>query len=323
MSTNFPGSLDALTNPSGGDSITSPDHAAQHANANDAIEAIEAKVGTGASAPTNNKLFIGTGAGTSAWTKDAPTGAIVGISDSQTLTNKVLTSPTINTPVITNPTLTTDSVFEFTAANGVAVDGLNIKDSKLNTNDSVVTSNITDLAVTTAKINAGAVTTAKINDDAVDYTKVAAGFVVQVVMTTFSAVSTTTTVIPADDTIPQIGEGAEFMTRAITPKSTTNRLIIEAMIAGSSSIGTDSVAALFQDSTTDALAASAAFNATGTARLLIPVGHEMAAGTTSSTTFRIRCGPGAAATFTFNGFSAGRIFGAISKSYIKITEIQV
>lgn len=89
---------------------------------------------------------------------------LVDLSSPQTLTGKTLTSPTINTATIANPTLTVDTVSEFTAANGVTVDGLNIKDSKLNTNNSVVTANITDLAVTTAKINTDAVT-----DDKLDY----------------------------------------------------------------------------------------------------------------------------------------------------------
>lgn len=80
---------------------------------------------------------------------------LVDLSTSQTLTNKTLTSPTINTPTINNPTLNTDTVSEYTAANGVTVDGLNIKDGKLNTNNSVVTANITDTAVTPAKLQSG------------------------------------------------------------------------------------------------------------------------------------------------------------------------
>lgn len=85
----------------------------------------------------------------------APTfpATVVTTTGSQTLTNKVLTAPTINTPTITNPTLTTDSINEFTSANGVTVDGLNIKDGKLNTNNSVVTANITDASVTYAKLS--------------------------------------------------------------------------------------------------------------------------------------------------------------------------
>ena len=78
--------------------------------------------------------------------------AVVTLTGSQTLTNKILTSPTINTATIVNPTLTVDSISEFTSSNGVTVGGLNIKSSKLNTNNSVVTTNITDANVTSAKL---------------------------------------------------------------------------------------------------------------------------------------------------------------------------
>lgn len=50
------------------------------------------------------------------------------------------TTPTLVTPKV-------DTINESTSANGVTVDGLNIKDGKLNTNNSVVTSNITNQAV--------------------------------------------------------------------------------------------------------------------------------------------------------------------------------
>ena len=45
MATNFPNSLDNLTNPASTDPTTAPSHSEQHTNANDAIEALEAKVG--------------------------------------------------------------------------------------------------------------------------------------------------------------------------------------------------------------------------------------------------------------------------------------
>jgi hypothetical protein len=41
MPTNFPASVDSLTNPVSNDSLNSPSHSLQHANANDAIEAVE------------------------------------------------------------------------------------------------------------------------------------------------------------------------------------------------------------------------------------------------------------------------------------------
>ena len=58
MTTNFPTSLDALTNPTSTDSLTSPSHADQHANANDAIEALEAKVGVDGSAVTTSVDYL-------------------------------------------------------------------------------------------------------------------------------------------------------------------------------------------------------------------------------------------------------------------------
>lgn len=130
--TNYPTSLDSLVNPSSSDTTTAVDHAAQHANVNDAVEALEAKLGIGASVAASGKLLRGTGAGASAWDKDAPTGTIVGTTDSQTLTNKTLTSPTINTAIINNPTLKTDTIAEFTANAGVTIDGVLLKDNKVN-----------------------------------------------------------------------------------------------------------------------------------------------------------------------------------------------
>lgn len=61
MATNFPTSVDVLTNPVSNDSLNSPSHSAQHANANDAIEAIEGYLLTGAGAAGLVKL-IPTGA---------------------------------------------------------------------------------------------------------------------------------------------------------------------------------------------------------------------------------------------------------------------
>lgn len=52
MTTNFPSGLDDFTNPTSGDTLDSPDHATQHADVNDAVEALQAKVGVNGSAVT-------------------------------------------------------------------------------------------------------------------------------------------------------------------------------------------------------------------------------------------------------------------------------
>jgi hypothetical protein len=92
MATNFPTSLDTLTNPSASDSVATVSHSSQHANANDAIEALQAKVGADSSAVTTShdyKLSEVTGSD-----------KVVGKTATQTLTNKTLTSPTISGPTI-------------------------------------------------------------------------------------------------------------------------------------------------------------------------------------------------------------------------------
>jgi hypothetical protein len=143
---NYPTSLDAFANPTTNDFLNSPNHVQQHSDINDAVEALEAKLGISASTPTSGKLLRGTGSGSSAWDKDAPTGTIVGTSDSQTLTNKTLTSPTINTAIINNPTLKTDTIAEWTSNAGVTIDGVLLKDAKMNG------SYLTDESVTTTQL---------------------------------------------------------------------------------------------------------------------------------------------------------------------------
>ncbi|MDA9680186.1 hypothetical protein N9U06_01865 [Gammaproteobacteria bacterium] len=77
-----------------------------------------------------------------------------------------------------NNILKTDTISEVTSANGVTIDGLNIKDSKIVTANSVDsdvyvdgsidTAHIADLNVTTGKIAADAITGAKIADNAIN-----------------------------------------------------------------------------------------------------------------------------------------------------------
>lgn len=77
------------------------------------------------------------------------------ISTVQTFTNKTLTSPVITGGSIDNSTITVDSIAGHTTSTVVSVAGLSISNGVLNSNNSVVTANITDSAVTPAKLLAG------------------------------------------------------------------------------------------------------------------------------------------------------------------------
>ena len=150
-----------------------------------------------------------------------------------------------------------------------------------------------------------------------------AGDVVSVVSTQTGAVATGALTIPLDDTIPQITEGNEFMTLAITPASATNILQIDVVMALSNSSGAGTmIAALFQDATANALACEAQVVANSSVLLNLKFTHRMVAGTTSATTFRARAGFSVAATTTFNGATSARLFGGVLSSSITITEIK-
>lgn len=149
-------------------------------------------------------------------------------------------------------------------------------------------------------------------------------WVVQRVSTQTGAVATGTTVMPVDDTIPQNTEGDQYMTLSITPKLSTNILKIEAIAHASSSIGSTGIsAALFQDTTANALSATVVSQSSAGQAIEVKLVHTMAAGTTSATTFKIRIGSAGAATTTFNGISSARLFGGVLISSIVITEYAV
>ena len=136
------------------------------------------------------------------------------------------------------------------------------------------------------------------------------------------ALATSATLIPYDDTIPQITEGVELMTVTITPKSATNRLRIEfdGVINCSTSAGVGSVA-LFQDATANALTARGGFGADSGKSWNCGFSHEMVAGTTSATTFRVRFGPDGGTAY-ING-NAARKFGGVQAARLRVTEIAV
>ncbi len=163
-----------------------------------------------------------------------------------------------------------------------------------------------------------------VNAEALD-----AGVPVQIVQTDFSAFASSAGVtIPYDNTIPQIGEGFEVMTRSITPKFATSDLLVEAHIYGSinGSLG-EFIGAMFRDATGNAIAAdSVTVPGNGYLALLI-LRAKVSAASTSATTFRVRLGAAGTQNVAFNGFAAGgsggtEVFSSASKSTLRVTEVR-
>jgi hypothetical protein len=151
---------------------------------------------------------------------------------------------------------------------------------------------------------------------------VATGRTVQIVEDTDSAVATTTTVMPIDDTIPQNTEGAEFLSVSITPTNAASKLIVDWELNVSTNTGgVNLAAALFVDSEANARMARAT-NA-GNTNTMSEIGgsYMMTAGGTSAITFAIRGGPESAGTMTVNGENAARRFGGVAYSFLRVREI--
>ncbi len=147
--------------------------------------------------------------------------------------------------------------------------------------------------------------------------------VLQVVSTQDGTMSQHTTAMPFDNTIPQNDEGEEIMTRAITPAATSHRLMITVNVFFAHDNNINVGIALFQDSTANALASGFVHMATGAADEPhhISFVHEMEAGTTSETTFKVRLGGSDGTTTTWNGVSGSQRMGGSFASSITIMEI--
>ena len=79
MAINFPTSLDNFTNPSSGNTLDSPSHSLQHSDLNDAVEALETKLGVGASpagSATAGQVLTISAAGTSTWSTPSAGGLV-------------------------------------------------------------------------------------------------------------------------------------------------------------------------------------------------------------------------------------------------------
>lgn len=196
MATNFPASQDnntTLPNPTGSSTQNNPDHASLHTTENGAIIALEAKLGTGASTPSSTNLLVSTGTGTSAWSKLAPTGTIVGTSDTQTLTNKTLTSPTINAPTITNATISVDTITGFTTSNSGTIYGIPVTLGVISSANTVNGSSLVANSVPAASIVNASLTSTQIATNGVSAANLATNAITLGIGQITAALNTTST----------------------------------------------------------------------------------------------------------------------------------
>ena len=151
------------------------------------------------------------------------------------------------------------------------------------------------------------------------------GSVVQIAGNATGAFASGTTVIPFDNTIPQSGEGDQYLTQTIVPGSGANMLRVTSFVQLYNSAGSAAlIACLFRDSTADALATAYFLPQAGGAQSggdELTIRHSLLAGAAASTAFKVRAGAHVAGTTSFNGYAAAGIFGGTCASSIQIEEI--
>ena len=150
------------------------------------------------------------------------------------------------------------------------------------------------------------------------------GDLIQSIRGTYTAAATTTSTFPFDDTPPLIAEGAQISANldlAITPTALANLLLSRARISfGDAATADCVVVGLFQDATSECLAAWSHNSDAANATSQIVGTHQFQAATTSSTTLALRIG-GQGTTITFNGVSGGRKWGGAWYSEHIVEEI--
>jgi hypothetical protein len=153
---------------------------------------------------------------------------------------------------------------------------------------------------------------------------VASAVIVDRAYDAYTTSASLTTNIPYDDTIPQNTEGTQVLTAPITPKTTTNRVRVRAVLwGGPATSDGQMIAALFRNSTANALhtvsARGLASSPVGTAMLVLE--FEDSPGSVSTQTYNIRVGGPSGGSIWLNGDSAGRKFGGASRCTLVLEEI--
>jgi hypothetical protein len=148
-----------------------------------------------------------------------------------------------------------------------------------------------------------------------DWTKI-----VQSKITEYTSTGGTSVNIPWDDTIPQNTEGEEFFSVSITPKSASNSLDILVVVNCSASTNAQICCALFRDSETSAISATAEYTTGASTPQILILRKRILAGSTSAQTFKVRVGAQTGTAY-INSISAGRKFGGVLISSITVQEV--
>ena len=146
---------------------------------------------------------------------------------------------------------------------------------------------------------------------------------VQQQFVTTSAYVSSSAIIPFDNTIPQIGEGALLLTVPVTPTKATNLLTFNFSTFCTASVSESITFALFEGAGPNAILANNNFIPSANSMTMAGFVFAKIAGTTSLTNYTVRYGGAAAATVYINGLSFGSRYGGVGFTSLIIKEYKV
>lgn len=148
------------------------------------------------------------------------------------------------------------------------------------------------------------------------------GDVVGYSYTAYTGVASGGTVMPGDDTIPQITEGDQFMTVSHTQKSALNVLEAYALAYLSPATAAGINLGMYKNGAVDAVVAGTTNPLLGTGLGIGLLKNVSKAAATIPAVYTFRAGNGSGYVDTFNGASTSRLFGGAINSYFEVTERQ-
>ena len=132
-----------------------------------------------------------------------------------------------------------------------------------------------------------------------------------------------TSVIPSDNTIPQITEGFQILSLTITPRFANSIIYLRAQGEVSCAVPLGYGAALFRVPVSDCIYSQETTVPNNTHRSIWQLEFPDTPGVTTATTYTVRIGPGAVATIFTNGSQTDRIHGGKQASTLVAQEIKV
>lgn len=151
------------------------------------------------------------------------------------------------------------------------------------------------------------------------FTPVVTSQVAQMVSASNNAYSNGLTVIPNDDTIPQIGEGTQILSVSITPTTNASRIIVTVYVPAACGSIEDVTVALYQAGTANALAALVkALGLNGSTEFFFT--SVLATGSTAAVTLSVRIGSASGGQWEVNGASGARKLGGVMRAYLTAVE---